>query len=124
MVLRFDEFSVDAFRGDALVFIGPRRSAKLLGGSSIFVRCFGSYTQRPTKSVSYPSDAEQTPKDFLSNLRRMGVRAMVPMVHELEELCGWSRALDRLLGYELDANRKYDRCPEQRSYAYRGITCP
>lgn len=53
---------------------------------------------------------EQTLKDFLSNLRRMGVRAMVPMVHELEELCGLvTGAGYRLLGYELDAIREYDR---------------
>ncbi|MFT4111315.1 hypothetical protein [Silvibacterium sp.] len=52
---------------------------------------------------------EQKIKDFLSNIRRTGVRAMVPMVHELEELCGLTTGSGyRLLGYELDAIREYD----------------
>lgn len=67
---------------------------------------------RPTteEQVLLSERREQTLKDFLSNLRRTGVRAMVPMVHELEELCGLvTGAGYRLLGYELDAIREYDR---------------
>ncbi|NYF79070.1 hypothetical protein [Granulicella arctica] len=53
---------------------------------------------------------EQKIKDFLSNLKRTGVRAMVPTVHELEELCGLVTGSGyRLFGYELDAIREYDR---------------
>ncbi len=53
---------------------------------------------------------EQKIKDYLSNLKRTGVRAMVPMVHELEELCGLVTGGGyRLFGYELDAIREYDR---------------
>jgi len=53
---------------------------------------------------------EQKIKDFLSNLKRTGVRPMVPMVHELEELCSLSTGGGyRLFGYELDAIREYDR---------------
>ena len=53
---------------------------------------------------------EQKIKDFLSNLKRTGIRAMVPTVNELEELCGLVTGGGyRLFGYELDAIREYDR---------------
>lgn len=52
---------------------------------------------------------EKKLKDFLSNLRRTGARAMVPMIHELEELCGLvTGAGYKLFGYDLDAIREYD----------------
>jgi hypothetical protein len=98
------------FRGDALALYRAVTVSEVVGQIEHIRTLLRQVRPKTDQERLLSERREQTLEDFLSNLRRTGVRAMVPMVHELEELCGLvTGAGYRLLGYELDAIREYDR---------------
>jgi len=97
------------FRGDALALYRAVTVSEIVGQIEHIRTLLRQVRPKTNQEHLLFERREQTLKDFLSNLRRTGLRAMVPMVHELEELCGLvTGAGYRLLGYELDAIREYD----------------